>query len=72
MLAAGEAIPLGARVLSVADAYVSMTSGRPYRAALTHEAAMAELNDKAGSQFDPEVVSRLGDIFGRSDSYLLG
>lgn len=53
---AGHQIPIGARVLAVADSYVSMTSPRPYRAAMTHAEALEELRDKAGTQFDPEVV----------------
>ena len=53
----GEAIPLGARVLAVADAFVSMTSLRPYREAMTVKYALRELRAKAGTQFDPEVVS---------------
>jgi hypothetical protein len=55
----GEGIPLGARVLAVADAYVSMTSPRAYRTAFTVEEALAELADKSGSQFDPDVVGAL-------------
>lgn len=56
---AGDDIPLGARILAVADAYVSMTSPRPYRSALTHEDAMIEIAAAAGSQFDPAVVEAL-------------
>src|SRR6476619_7031616 len=54
---AGEAIPLEARILAVADAYEAMTADRPYRDALGHDAARAELEQCAGSQFDPEVVA---------------
>lgn len=64
---AGEQIPLGARVLSVADAYVAMTSSRAYRPAKTHDEAVAELQDEAGSQFDPEVVKALVDLLGNAD-----
>jgi diguanylate cyclase (GGDEF)-like protein len=53
---AGAAIPLEARILAVADAYEAMTADRPYRAALSHDAARAELEACAGAQFDPEVV----------------
>lgn len=60
----GEQIPLGARVLSVADAYVAMTSPRPYRSAKGHREAVAELEDKAGTQFDPEVVRALVEMLG--------
>lgn len=53
---AGEEIPLGARIISVADAYNAMVSDRTYRKALTPEKAMRELKDNAGTQFDPAVV----------------
>jgi HD-GYP domain-containing protein (c-di-GMP phosphodiesterase class II) len=52
----GTSIPLGSRVLAVADAFVAMTSARPYRDALSVEAALDELNAGSGAQFDPEVV----------------
>jgi len=58
----GEAIPLGARILAVADAYVAMTSDRPYRTARRSSEALREVQDKAGTQFDPVVVSALADI----------
>ena len=53
---AGEDIPLGARVVSVCDAFDAMTSERPYRPARSAEDALAELRRCAGSQFDPRVV----------------
>lgn len=53
---AGRVIPLGARILAVADAFCAMRSDRPYRRALSLEAAVRELREKSGSQFDPEVV----------------
>lgn len=52
----GEQIPIGARIIAVLDAYESMTLGRPYRQAMAHEDALAELRRCAGSQFDPKVV----------------
>ena len=59
---AGETIPIGARILSVVDAYVSMTSDRPYRRAMTPDEALVELTAGAGSQFDPHVVSAFAEI----------
>jgi HD-GYP domain-containing protein (c-di-GMP phosphodiesterase class II) len=53
---AGENIPLAARILAVLDAYVAMTSQRPYRKIRSHEDAMQEVLRNAGTQFDPEVV----------------
>lgn len=59
---AGDGIPLGARILSVADAFVAMTSSRPYRSAMSSADAMAELTAHAGTQFDPAVVDALVDL----------
>ncbi len=53
----GEKIPLGARVLAVADAYDAMTSARLYREAIRWEDAVRELVAARGSQLDPEVVN---------------
>ena len=52
----GEAIPLGARIISVASAFRGMTTVRPYRVARDFDSALAELKRCAGSQFDPTVV----------------
>ena len=52
----GERIPLGARIVLAVDAYHAMTSDRPYRQAMSHADACKELEDNAGTQFDPEVV----------------
>mgnify|MGYP000218161281 CR=1 FL=1 len=52
----GEGIPLEARIVAVADAFDAMTSDRPYRAAMSLDAAMAEVRAGAGRQFDPAVV----------------
>jgi diguanylate cyclase (GGDEF)-like protein len=57
-LAAGE-IPLGARIILVADAFEAITADRPYRPAQTQEAALAELRACAGSQFDAAVIEAL-------------
>ena len=61
-LAGGE-IPIGARIVSIVDAYEAMVSGRPYRAAISHEAAIAELRRQAGVQFDPELVEVFASVF---------
>jgi hypothetical protein len=58
---AGKGIPLASRVIGVCDAFAAMVSRRPYRAALTVEAALAELTAGAGSQFDPVVVAAVED-----------
>jgi diguanylate cyclase (GGDEF)-like protein len=55
----GEAIPLGSRILHVADAYASMTGRRPYRDTLSSDAALEELQLAAGTQFDPACVDAL-------------
>lgn len=51
-----EHIPIGARIIAVADAFDAMTSERPYRSALTRENAWQELEKGKGAQFDPVVV----------------
>jgi len=53
----GREIPIGARILSVVDAFTAMTAHRPYRSrSLTREEAIGELHKNVGTQFDPEVV----------------
>jgi len=54
-----EEIPLGARILAVADAFEAMTSDRPYRSALSKSEAAKEIRRESGSQFDPKVVEAL-------------
>ncbi len=56
-------IPIGARIVSIVDAYEAMISGRPYRAAISHEAALAELRRQAGIQFDPDLVEVFAALF---------
>ncbi|MCX6080507.1 MAG: GAF domain-containing protein [Chloroflexi bacterium] len=53
----GDDIPLAARILSVVDAYSSMIDHRSYRPALSHEAAIKEIMQNSGKQFDPQVVN---------------
>ena len=52
----GKAIPLGARILALADTYEAVTSARPYRKARPPEAAFKILREESGHQFDPELV----------------
>lgn len=54
---AGEEIPLGARILTVADSFDAMTSDRPYRSAMSSEEALSEIRRCTGTQFDPVVAS---------------
>jgi HD-GYP domain-containing protein (c-di-GMP phosphodiesterase class II) len=61
---AGDQIPLGARIIFVADAYDAMTSDRAYRHAMAQGDAIAELERCAGTQFDPAVVSALAQELG--------
>jgi putative nucleotidyltransferase with HDIG domain len=60
----GEEIPLGARIISVADAYDTMTTNRPYRKAPGRERAIACLLEERGKQFDPDVVDAFVEILG--------
>jgi diguanylate cyclase (GGDEF)-like protein len=62
----GEEIPLGARIILVADAFEAITADRPYRPAQSEHAALEELRDNAGSQFDPVVVEALERYLERS------
>jgi PAS domain S-box-containing protein len=55
----GEGIPLASRVILACDAYHAMTSDRPYRKAMAHADAVAELTEAAGTQLDPRVVGAL-------------
>jgi HD-GYP domain-containing protein (c-di-GMP phosphodiesterase class II) len=60
----GDEIPLGARIVAIADAYDAMIQDRPYKGAISHAAAIKELREHAGSQFDPELVEIFCDIYG--------
>ncbi len=53
----GDDIPLESRIMAVADAYEAMTGGRPYRKPISKKKALKELEQCAGSQFDPDLVA---------------
>ena len=55
-------IPLGARIVAIADAYDAMTSDRPYRRAMPAELALKEIERCSGSQFDPHIVPAIVDL----------
>lgn len=58
----GEKIPIGARILTVVDAYEAMVSDRPYRARLSDNDAVEELKRLSGKQFDPDVVAAFLEV----------
>lgn len=68
----GEDIPLAARVIAVADTFDAMTTDRPYRSALTREAAVEELRRCSGTQFDPTAAAALVAILERGPKSPLG
>jgi ribonuclease P protein subunit RPR2 len=68
----GDAIPLAARVFAVVDSFDAMTSDRPYRDALPLERALEEIEEGAGTQFDPAVVRVFADIVEEEPSPLWG
>lgn len=58
----GEQIPVGSRIIAVLDAWVAMTSERPFRKVTSFEDSIDELVDNAGTQFDPEVVAAFMEV----------
>jgi putative two-component system response regulator len=58
----GTAIPLHARIVAVADAFDALTHRRPYKEAWSKDAALLEINEQSGRQFDPQIVSALTDL----------
>jgi two-component system cell cycle response regulator len=61
---AGEDIPIGSRIVAIADAYEAMISHRPYKHSMTHDEAVKELQRSAGGQFDPELVAVFVSLVG--------
>jgi diguanylate cyclase (GGDEF)-like protein len=59
----GRDIPLGSRIVSIADAYDAMIQDRPYKRAIEHEDAVIELQRHAGTQFDPDLVEVFTRLF---------
>ncbi len=55
---AGDQIPMGARILAVADVYDALLSHRPYRPAMTVQEAVAFMRDRSGTQFDPDILAK--------------
>ncbi len=71
----GEQIPIGARILSVVDCFDALTSERPYRPAISKDAALRILEAEAGKAFDPAIVARFSELLPvltppRSDGFL--
>ena len=67
---AGDDIPIGARIILVADAYDAMTSDRPYRNSIGYERAAGELRKYSGRQFDPQMVDALLSTVGENGEFL--
>jgi diguanylate cyclase (GGDEF)-like protein len=67
----GDEIPLEAKIMFVADSFEAMTSDRPYRDGMGTEAALAELERCAGSQFDPKVVKAFAGLVRRGELEVL-
>ncbi|EPR37506.1 metal dependent phosphohydrolase [Desulfovibrio sp. X2] len=69
---AGEAVPLGARIIAVADSLSAMLQARAYRAPLTFDEALAEVARCAGGQFDPRVVEALSRTADTARAFFAG
>jgi len=65
----GEEIPLCARIIAIADTYDAMTSDRPYRRGFSHDAAVKEILENKGAQFDGILVDVFMKIEGRIEDY---
>ncbi|HEY7063143.1 MAG TPA: HD domain-containing phosphohydrolase [Chloroflexota bacterium] len=62
---AGEAIPLGARIFMVSDAFDAMISNRPYRRGMPYDQALREIRHMSGKQFDPAVVEAFDAVYNK-------
>jgi putative nucleotidyltransferase with HDIG domain len=69
---AGGDIDIVARIIAVADAYDAMTTDRPYRSALSHNRAVAEIKKASRTQFDPEIVDVFLNVFDKKENILDG
>lgn len=58
----GQSIPLGSRIIAVADAFCAMTSDRPYRKAMPREKALSIMKEEAGKKWDVDVVNALAEV----------
>lgn len=67
----GDAIPLGARIIAVADTFDAMTTDRPYRRGLALDQATAELRRVAGTQLDGAIVATFLDLIDRGEVTIL-
>jgi putative nucleotidyltransferase with HDIG domain len=65
---AGDTIPMGSRVLAVADCYDALTSDRPYRRAVAHHSAVAMIFERRGTMFDPAITDAFLQIVWRLGS----
>ena len=65
---AGEAIPLEARIIALADAYDGMTAGRRGGASMSKSAALQEIDHGIGTRFDPDLAERFIEVVGRTAS----
>jgi HD-GYP domain-containing protein (c-di-GMP phosphodiesterase class II) len=63
----GKQIPLIASIIALADAYDAMTTDRPYRSALSREAAIKEIQENRGRQFAPSVADAFLEAYGQID-----
>jgi HD-GYP domain-containing protein (c-di-GMP phosphodiesterase class II) len=64
----GTDVPLLSRILSVVDSYDAMTEDRIYRKAMTHDAAIEEIQKCAGTQFDPQIAKIFMQMFEKGNA----